>query len=157
MVRDHQNAKGFTLVELIVVMAIIAVLVTLSVLGITTVQRSARDTARIETLSAINLEIENYNGNNGSYPTTMTLNASNTLMTIGGSNTNTVTLSGAAIADVATTTGTAGTGTSQTKTDYCYKGYTSTYSLGAMLESGQGKFFGTGTACSLTGTTLVTP
>ena len=151
MVTDQKNAPAFTLVELIVVMAIVAVLVGLSVLGIATVQRSSRDTQRISTLEAINLEIEAYNGNNGSYPAAITLNAGSNQFTIG---TQTVNLSGSAVADVASTNGIGGTGTSQLRTDYCYENYGSAYSLRAQLESGSIQSFGTGTACSVTAAVL---
>lgn len=63
-----RKAKGFTLVELLVVISIIAIL---SVVGITifsSVQKSARDTRRKADLRAIAGALEIYKNNTGTYP-----------------------------------------------------------------------------------------
>lgn len=123
-----QNKKGFTLLELIVAMAIIAVLMGLSLFGIQAVQRSQRDTERRAALSNVNLEIAAWYGDYGSYPA-VTFDATTSTAKIGptGSTQKTVTLKGAAKVGTDTTTGT---------TAYCYNGAgTSTYALGVKLES----------------------
>jgi len=153
MVTRDTNAKAFTLVELIVGMAIIAILVGLSILGLATVQRSVRDTQRVATLESINLEVEALRGAQGVYPTlnatavasatTLTL-VSNTTISVG---TRAITLSGPTT-NAATTTADG--------TDYCYAASAtrSDYCLRASLENGNSTGFGNATACTLGTVTL---
>lgn len=70
----RNKSKGFTLVELLVVISIIAIL---SVIGMTVfsgVQKGARDAKRRGDLDAIRLALEQYKAQNGSYPTAGTSN-----------------------------------------------------------------------------------
>ena len=127
---------------------IIAILVGLSVLGLSTVQRSVRDTQRVATVETINLEIEALKGAQGVYPslnatavasaTTVTL-VSNTIISVG---TRPITLAGPVV-NAATT--------SIDGTDFCYSASATrgSYSLKANLENGNAISFGTGTACTL--------
>jgi len=133
-----QNKKGFTLLELIVAMAIIAVLMGLSLFGIQSVQRSQRDTERRAALSNINLEVAAYYGDNGSYPT-VAFNVTASTVTIG---TKTLTLKGAAKIIKPGPSDTTGT-------TYCYSGAgAATYQLGVYLE-GPANWGSTGTAQQL--------
>ncbi len=135
-----QNKKGFTLLELIVAMAIIAVLMGLSLFGIQSVQRSQRDTERRAALSNINLEVAAYYGDNGSYPT-VTFNVTNSTVTVGS---KTLTLKGAAKIIKP-----AGGVSNETGTTYCYTGAaSSTYQLGVYLE-GPANWGSVGTAQQL--------
>lgn len=119
-----QKKNGFTLLELIVAMAIIAVLMGLSLFGIQSVQRSQRDTERRAALSNINLEVAAYYGDNGSYPT-VTFNVTNSTVTIGS---KTLSLKGAAKIIKPGPSNTTGT-------TYCYTGAgQATYQLGVYLE-----------------------
>lgn len=123
-----QNKRGFTLLELIVAMAIIAVLMGLSLFGIQAVQRSQRDTERRAALSNINLEIAAWYGDYGSYPV-VTFDPTTSTARVGpnGPNQKTISLKGAAKVGTDTTNGT---------TVYCYSGGgTSTFQLGVKLES----------------------
>lgn len=144
----QESAKAFTLVELIVVMAIIAILVALSVLGLSTVQRSVRDTQRVSILDAMNLEVEAIKGAQGVYPSlnagttpsssTITL-VSNTTINVG---TKAFTLTGPTVNAASTTAD---------GSDYCYAPNTnrSDYSLRVSLENGNTTGFGGATACTL--------
>lgn len=60
--------KGFTLVELLVVIAIIAILSTIGVVVYQGVQKKARITHRIQSLTAVQKSLELYFSNIGSYP-----------------------------------------------------------------------------------------
>ena len=128
----NQKFKGFTLLELIVAMAIIAVLIGLSLLGIQTVQRSSRDTQRRTLIEAANLEITDYYGSENLYPAsgTVTINRTTNVMIIGTGG-KTIPLTGAGLpllasATVSTTAGSV----------YCYTQSGNTYSIGVNLESG---------------------
>ncbi|CAG1022667.1 hypothetical protein DOJK_01820 [Patescibacteria group bacterium] len=134
--------KGFTLLELIIAMAIIAVLMGLSLFGIQSVQRSQRDTERRAALSNINLEVAAYYGDNGRYPD-VTISASTKEARIGtGNNAKVVELTGAA-------TPITGAESTQSGTAYCYETEEgSTYRLGVWLE-GTGSWGNLGTAQQL--------
>ncbi len=59
---------GFTLVELLIVVAIIAVLVSVGAVSYTTAQRNARDSQRKSDLKKIQLALEQFHADNGAYP-----------------------------------------------------------------------------------------
>ena len=61
--------KGFTLVELLVVIAIIGILATLVLLQLGTARARARDAQRITAVNQLRTALEEYYGDNGSYPT----------------------------------------------------------------------------------------
>lgn len=148
MHNGQKKLKAFTLLELIVAMAIIAVLIGLSVVGINTVQRSTRDTERLSAMNDLVLEIESYYGVNGAYPS---LTVAGNVFTIGGAGGRTVTVDGGATVNLA--------GTTATGTDYCYDLGTSgaSYSIGVSLENKTaGEFRKSGPTvadCSLTAST----
>lgn len=62
--------KGFTLVELLIVISIIAILSAIGLTIYSGAQKSARITKRLEDLKAISIALELYYGVNKSYPTT---------------------------------------------------------------------------------------
>lgn len=64
----QKKLKGFTLVELLVAMAIIGVLLGLSLFGISAAQRNSRETARRAALSDINAGIADYFSQTGRFP-----------------------------------------------------------------------------------------
>lgn len=139
-----QNKKGFTLLELIVAMAIIAVLMGLSLFGIQAVQRSQRDTERRAALSNINLEVAAFYGDNGTYPT-VTFNVTNSTVTVG--NRPPITLRGAARLIN-------GSASTQNGTVYCYNQSGASYGLGVFLEGTNG-WGAVGTAQQLGNSTAV--
>lgn len=62
------NSTGFTLLEMLVVIGIIAILVTLGFSSYSTVQKSARDAKRKSDLEQIRAALEMYSTNNNTYP-----------------------------------------------------------------------------------------
>lgn len=62
------SKNGFTLVELLVVITVIAVLATVGVVTYSGVQRTARDSRRMEDLREAQKALEQYYATNGSYP-----------------------------------------------------------------------------------------
>jgi prepilin-type N-terminal cleavage/methylation domain-containing protein len=123
--------KGFTLLELIVAMAIVAILIGLSILGISTVQRNGRDAERRSALEAISLEVASSYAADASYPSAITITGSapNQVANIG---TKTIPLKGAAQSLSSGSTSTA------SGSRYCYTRINngSSYQLGVNLESG---------------------
>lgn len=61
-------SKGFTLIEVLVVIAIIAILATAVIIGISAFQGQARDARRISDLHLIQTMMEAYFGKHGQYP-----------------------------------------------------------------------------------------
>lgn len=61
--------QGFTLIELMIVVAVIAILATIALFGLGGVQKGARDTQRLATVNGIRTALERFNANQGSYPT----------------------------------------------------------------------------------------
>ncbi|KKQ61740.1 MAG: hypothetical protein US81_C0004G0008 [Parcubacteria group bacterium GW2011_GWE2_38_18] len=65
----QNNKKGFTLIELLVVISIIGFLAVLALVAVTTVRRGARDSLRVNAISAMRKSLELYaNDNDGNYP-----------------------------------------------------------------------------------------
>ena len=60
--------KGFTLIEVIIVLGILGALFTLVFIGFTGVQANARDARRREDIDQVNTAIQQYRQDNGSYP-----------------------------------------------------------------------------------------
>ncbi len=129
-----KTKKGFTLIELMVAMGIIAVLVTMSVVAIQIVQRSLRDTQRRDVINTVNLWLAGHYNDEGSYPTKedLTFESNGVFYRFGTANEEQITdLSGATVPSANQDSSTAGTA-------YCY---TTTNSRGAFqlavkLESG---------------------
>src|SRR3990172_10027955 len=62
--------RGFTLVELLVVVAIIAILVSVGAVSYSTAQRNARNAQRASDLNKIALALEEFYSDHGFYPST---------------------------------------------------------------------------------------
>lgn len=65
---SQKNTKGFTLVELIVVMVIIGILATLSIGNYVTIRAKARDAKRKHDLETIAKTLETWMNDHGEYP-----------------------------------------------------------------------------------------
>ena len=64
----RRAANGFTLIELIVVIAVIGILASITVLGFTRFQQDGRDAQRLSSVTAISEALEKYFDENGEYP-----------------------------------------------------------------------------------------
>lgn len=131
------KARGFTLIELMVVIAVIAILSTIALFGLRQAQSNARDVQRLGIMSSVRGQLERYYGDTGGYPLTGTgFGAMMTTIAFtpapvdpGCGGTTTYTWSG---------TGTwAPCGTVQ----YQYTGTATTYTLTLMKEGGGQKQF----------------
>ncbi len=126
-----KEKEGFTLIELMVAMGIIAVLVTMSVVAIQIVQRSLRDTQRRDVLNTVNLFIVGHFNDFGVYPDlNFATDKIENLASGGVADEIVVELSGAT---------SNASSTSSNRTAYCYVrggGVRGTYQWGMELESG---------------------
>lgn len=123
--------SGFSMVELIIVMAIIAVLLSISGFGITILQRNSRNTQRIATITEIKKAIEEYYLKYGKYPDDITNNSdfsydkSSGILTLDkGGIEKTINLNKTGLTPSNTTT-------TRDTTNYCYeKGTNANFSIG---------------------------
>ncbi|MDO8443465.1 MAG: type II secretion system protein [Candidatus Azambacteria bacterium] len=65
----NKKEKGFTLLELLVVIGIIGLLASIMVVNLTGARRRARDTKRVADIRNLQTASEDYYGKNGKYPT----------------------------------------------------------------------------------------
>src|SRR5690606_30732878 len=66
----RQNQKGFTIVELLIVVVVIAILAAISIVAYTGITNRANRSAAMEAANSVRSVAVAYNGANGSYPTT---------------------------------------------------------------------------------------
>ncbi len=123
-----KKLSGFTLVELLVAMAIISVLIGLAIGAITLANRSSRDSQRRAAIFEVSAAINEYYGRVGAYPPRGSSGQTNTLRIEGNTimvGSNTVRLSGPTLpaAD-----------TDANGTEYCYGVTAGGYVLGVRLE-----------------------
>jgi prepilin-type N-terminal cleavage/methylation domain-containing protein len=64
-----RKSKGFTIVELLIVIVVIGILATLVIVTFSGIQQRARDTARQTDINAIQGQVEAYYAQTGTYPT----------------------------------------------------------------------------------------
>jgi len=67
-------AKGFTIVELLIVIVVIGILAALVVVTYSGIQAKARDTERKTDIKALHGQLEAYQAQNGKYPTLANVN-----------------------------------------------------------------------------------
>lgn len=94
--------KAFTLLELLVAMAIIAILISLAIFGILQVQKNSRDTQRRKALEDVNIGIQSFYSKYGQYPDDITFNVNEAVLS--GAGTDSVELKNSAKAGSTTTT-----------------------------------------------------
>jgi prepilin-type N-terminal cleavage/methylation domain-containing protein len=66
----RQNQKGFTIVELLIVVVVIAILAAISIVAYTGITNRANRSAAMEAANAVKSVVTTYNGANGAYPST---------------------------------------------------------------------------------------
>ena len=69
-----KNQRGFTIVELLIVIVVIGILAALVITTFTGIQKKARDTERETDIKAIHGQVEAYYAQNGYYPALAELN-----------------------------------------------------------------------------------
>jgi len=69
LLRGLQKQKGFTIVELLIVIVIIGILATLVIVTFSGIQQRARDTQRQTDINAVQSQVEAYYAQTGNYPT----------------------------------------------------------------------------------------
>jgi len=69
MISLKNKSKGFTIVELLIVIVIIAILATLVIVTFTGIQAKARDSQRQTDINAVDSHLEAFYAENGYYPT----------------------------------------------------------------------------------------
>lgn len=78
MVSLKNRSKGFTIVELLIVIVVIAILATLVIVTFTGIQQKARDSQRQTDINAVDSHLEAYYATNGKYPTLANLTDTST-------------------------------------------------------------------------------
>lgn len=76
MVRLQNKSKGFTIVELLIVIVVIGILATLVIVTFTGIQQKSRDAKRKTDVGAVQASLESYYSSNNTYPTLAHLNDS---------------------------------------------------------------------------------
>ena len=69
----RQNQKGFTIVELLIVVVVIAILAAISIVAYTGITNRANRSAAMEAANSVRSVAVAYNGANGGYPTSKAL------------------------------------------------------------------------------------
>ena len=109
---ERASQRGFTIVELLIVIVVIAILAAITIVAYNGIQTRARDTSALAAAGSLAKKIEAFNSVTGAYPTYTA--AGNITSQLSGQNESTLTGSGITIQPVAASiTSTNGTSTLQ--------------------------------------------
>jgi type IV pilus assembly protein PilA len=142
----QHKEKGFTIIEVVLVLAIAGLIFLMVFIALPALQRNQRDTARKNDVASVASGVTTYTGNNrGTFPTTTTLSS---YVTDVSSNTTTVNVNGTtgaqnvAPADgTVTVTARSKCGTSGTNGYTVVAGTARQFTVVTRLESGNGAYF----------------
>jgi prepilin-type N-terminal cleavage/methylation domain-containing protein len=144
--KKHQNEKGFTIIEVVLVLAIAGLIFLMVFIALPALQRSQRDTARKNDAGIVSAGVASYTSNNrGTFPTTGTLasyvkNVSdNTSSVTVSANKGAQTISPAD--GVVTVTQGTTCGTSSTSSQTLSDGTTRQFTVVTKLEEGGGAYY----------------
>ncbi|MNQ82010.1 hypothetical protein D3C85_970490 [compost metagenome] len=149
---QHKSEKGFTIIEVVLVLAIAGLIFLMVFIALPALQRNQRDTARKSDVSTIASGVSSYTGNNrGNFPTADNLksyvkdvsdNTDTDAITVKGAPTSDETINPEDAAVVITPASVCGesTGGSDAK-QVLKKGTSRQYTVVTKLEAGDGQYF----------------
>jgi prepilin-type N-terminal cleavage/methylation domain-containing protein len=148
-VKNKINIKGFTIIEVVLVLAIAGLIFMMVFIALPALQRNQRDTARKNDVSSISSAVTSFTSNNrGIFPTTAQLASyakdvsdNITSVVVGASGPKTISPADGVITVTEKTTCGTSTNTSQVLTS----GTNRQYTVVTKLESGGGAYFCLGT------------
>lgn len=85
---SRQSRSGFTIVELLIVVVVIAILATISIVAYTGVQQRAYESHILSDLSSAAKQLHIYNAENGNFPTTSQIASNEIHMSFPGADGN---------------------------------------------------------------------
>ena len=146
-VKHKSNVKGFTIIEVVLVLAIAGLIFMMVFIALPALQRNQRDTARKNDVSTVASAVTNYTTNNrGTFPTAANLagylddlsdNTDKTLVTVNTGKPASIAPADAAVVIVPGMKCGASTNTSQALT----AGTARQFAVVVKLESGNGQYF----------------
>lgn len=149
-VQQHKQQKGFTIIEVILVLAIAALIFLMVFIALPALQRGQRDTARKQDVGTIAAAVTSYtSNNNGIFPTTSQLtqyvknvSSNSSAVTVGTAAATSVGVkAGDVVVTQKSTCAATGADSSGTATQKLAAGTTAQFTVTTYLEAGGGTSF----------------